>query len=88
MNDDVLERYIQQYLHNAPQKEITFLWQGGEPTLAGLDFYEKAVALQQKYTNGKKIYNALQTNGVLLDENWCQFLQQHQFLVGLSIDGP
>lgn len=88
MNDDVLERYIQQYLHNAPQKEITFLWQGGEPTLAGLDFYEKAVALQQKYANGKKIYNALQTNGVLLDENWCQFLQQHQFLVGLSIDGP
>lgn len=88
MSDDVLERYIQQYLQFAPQKDVTFLWQGGEPTLAGLDFYQSTVRFQQKYANGKKIYNALQTNGILLDQQWCEFLKAQQFLVGLSIDGP
>lgn len=88
MDDAVLEKYIQNYIELAPQKELTFLWQGGEPTLAGLDFYQKAVELQQKYAKGKRIYNALQTNGILLDENWCRFLKENQFLVGVSIDGP
>lgn len=87
MSDDVLAHYIRAYLQATPQKEVTFLWQGGEPTLAGLDFYQKVIELQQKYANGKHIYNALQTNGVLLDEKWCSFLKQHHFLVGLSIDG-
>ncbi|MGQ9445331.1 anaerobic sulfatase maturase [[Pasteurella] aerogenes] len=88
MSDSVLENYIRQYLANAPQKTVTFLWQGGEPTLAGLSFYQKVIDLQQKYANDKKIYNALQTNGILLDDAWCYFLKQHEFLVGLSIDGP
>lgn len=88
MSDDMLEAYVKKYLQLAPQKEVTFLWQGGEPTLAGIEFYQKAVEFQKKYANGKTVYNALQTNGVLLDKQWCQFLQQNQFLVGLSIDGP
>ncbi|QGM81317.1 anaerobic sulfatase maturase [Otariodibacter oris] len=88
MSDEVLEKYIQSYIQTAPQREITFLWQGGEPTLAGLDFYQKAVEFQRKYANGKRIYNSLQTNGVLLNHNWCQFLKENHFLVGLSIDGP
>lgn len=88
MSDDVLECYIRDYITSAPQKQITFLWQGGEPTLAGLDFYEKAVALQKKYANGKIIHNSLQTNGILLDEKWGKFLSKHHFLVGISIDGP
>lgn len=88
MDDEILETYIKNYLQFTPQKTVTFLWQGGEPTLAGLDFYQKAIALQEKYANGKKIYNALQTNGLLLDEQWCQFLKKNNFLVGLSIDGP
>lgn len=88
MDDEILESYIKNYIQLAPQKELTFLWQGGEPTLAGLDFYQQAVALQRKYANGKRIYNALQTNGLLLDEKWCRFLKAEQFLVGVSIDGP
>ncbi|MDO4697920.1 MAG: anaerobic sulfatase maturase [Pasteurellaceae bacterium] len=88
MDDDILESYIKNYIQLAPQKELTFLWQGGEPTLAGLDFYQQAVELQRKYANGKRIYNALQTNGLLLDEKWCRFLKAEQFLVGVSIDGP
>ena len=88
MSNEVLEAYIQSYLQLAPQKEVAFLWQGGEPTLAGIDFYQRAVEFQQKYANGKRIYNALQTNGILLDQNWCQFLKQNDFLVGISIDGP
>ncbi len=87
MDFDLLERYIESYIRQAPQQEVTFLWQGGEPTLAGIDFYRQAVKLQQRYANGKKIYNALQTNGVLLNSEWVDFLREHQFLVGLSIDG-
>ena len=68
--------------------EINFAWQGGEPTLLGVGFFRKVVELQQKYADGKTISNALQTNGVLLDDEWCEFFTQHQFLIGLSIDGP
>lgn len=88
MDDALLETYVKNYLQLAPQNEVTFLWQGGEPTLAGIAFYQKAVNFQQKYANGKKIHNALQTNGMLLDPQWCQFLKKHNFLVGLSLDGP
>lgn len=87
MDEAILEKYIRDYLDKSPQKEVTFLWQGGEPTLAGLDFYRQAVEFQQKYANGKKIYNALQTNGILLNDEWCEFLRENRFLVGLSIDG-
>ena len=67
---------------------ISFAWQGGEPTLLGVDFFRKVIRLQTKYANGKKIENGFQTNGVLLDNRWGEFLANHQFLVGISIDGP
>ncbi len=69
--------------------EVVFSWQGGEPTLMGLDFFRKVVALEKKYAKpGQKIENDLQTNGTLINEEWCEFLKENRFLVGLSIDGP
>lgn len=88
MSDEVLESYIQQYIHQQSVPEVSFAWQGGEPTLLGVDFFRKVVDLQQKHANGKKITNAIQTNGTLLNDEWCGFLKEHDFLVGLSIDGP
>ena len=88
MSDDVLENFIKKYIAAQRTSEVSFVWQGGEPTLIGLDFYKKVVRLQTKYANGKKIENSLQTNGTLLDEEWCEFLAKHQFMVGLSLDGP
>jgi uncharacterized protein len=88
MPDDVLERYVRQYIDGQDVPEVTFAWQGGEPTLMGLDFFRRVVELQQRYANGKRIANAMQTNGTLLDDAWCEFLKAHRFLVGLSIDGP
>src|SRR5882757_8011977 len=89
MSDDVLERYIQQYIASQPVSEINFAWQGGEPTLLGVDFFRRVVELQQQYCPpGRRISNALQTNGTLLDDEWGVFLHENQFLVGLSIDGP
>ena len=87
MSDAVLETYISQKLASSP-REQHFLWQGGEPTLLGLGFFEKVVALQAKYGADKRIHNAIQTNGLLLDDAWCQFLAENHFLVGISIDGP
>jgi uncharacterized protein len=88
MSDEVLEAYIRQYIESQPVPQINFAWQGGEPTLLGVDYFRKVVELQTKYSNGKRISNAIQTNGTLLDDEWCEFLARHQFLVGLSIDGP
>jgi len=91
MTDEMLETFIEQYITAQPknQTEITFAWQGGEPTLLGVEFFEKAVELQKKYQPpGKTITNALQTNGVLLDDRWCEFFSKNGFLIGLSIDGP
>src|ERR1039458_2084871 len=88
MSDEVLEEYIRQYIQDQPMPEINFAWQGGEPTLLGVEFFRKVVGLQQKYAGGRKISNALQTNGTLLDNEWCEFLAAHKFLIGLSIDGP
>ncbi len=88
MSDAVLEEYVRQYIQNQPVPEINFAWQGGEPTLLGVEFFRKAAALQQKYAAGKTISNAIQTNGTLLDDEWCEFLAANEFLVGLSIDGP
>jgi uncharacterized protein len=89
MSDEVLEEFIRQYIEGHNHREIIFSWQGGEPTLLGLDFFRKVVALEQKYAPpGVSIENDLQTNGTLLDEEWCRFLKDHGFLVGLSIDGP
>ncbi len=88
MSDEVLESYIRQYIEQQDVPEISFAWQGGEPTLLGVRFFRKVVELQRKYASGKTINNALQTNGTLLDDEWCEFFTEHKFLVGLSIDGP
>lgn len=88
MNDEVLDEYIRQYIQAQPGSRVDFAWQGGEPTLLGVDYFRKVVALQKKYADGKTISNALQTNGILLDTEWCHFFAEHQFLIGLSIDGP
>lgn len=88
MSDAVLRQFIRRYIETSPGDEVHFTWQGGEPTLAGLDFYRRALVLQQRYANGRRIVNSLQTNGVLLNNEWVQFLAEHQFLVGVSVDGP
>jgi uncharacterized protein len=88
MPPDVLESYIRQRIEAQPTSTVSFAWQGGEPTLLGVDFFRKVAALQAKYANGRKIENALQTNGVLLDDSWGRFLAENHFLVGISIDGP
>ncbi len=89
MSDELLEVFVRDYLRTQPTAEVGFSWQGGEPTLMGLPFFERVVALQARYTPpGKKATNALQTNGLALDDDWCRFLARHEFLVGISIDGP
>ena len=88
MDDETLDLYVRQYIEAQDVPEVSFAWQGGEPTLMGVGFYRKAVALQKEYANGKHITNAFQTNGVLLDDEWGVFLGENQFLVGLSVDGP
>ncbi|MFC2084274.1 anaerobic sulfatase maturase [Bacteroidota bacterium] len=88
MSDKVLEHYIKQYLETQNTPVITFAWQGGEPTLLGVDFFKRAIDFQNKYSNGKKIENTFQTNGVLLDDEWCDFFAENNVLIGLSIDGP
>lgn len=67
---------------------MNFAWQGGEPTLTGVEFYRKALEYQRQYADGKRVTNALQTNGVLLDDEWVEFLRANDFLVGVSVDGP
>jgi uncharacterized protein len=88
MSGAVLESYIRQHIESQPVPAITFAWQGGEPTLLGVDYYRRIVELQRQYAGGKRIENTLQTNGVLLDNEWCDFLAANAWLVGLSIDGP
>ena len=84
-----LELLIRQYIEGVTADEVVFSWQGGEPTLRGLDFFRKVVALQAKHARpGQRVENDLQTNGTLLDADWARFLKEHRFLVGLSIDGP
>ncbi len=88
MTDEVLDTYTRQYIDALPT-HVDFGWQGGEPLLAGKDFYRKAVGFQRQYgKDGQEIANALQTNGTLLDDEWCEFLAENHFLVGLSLDGP
>jgi uncharacterized protein len=88
MSDEVLEQYIRDYIAAQPQEEVHFAWQGGEPTLLGVDFFRAVVEMQKRYAHGKQIHNALQTNGVLIDDEWGEFLAENGFLVGVSIDGP
>jgi len=89
ISDQMLERFIQQYIAGVTGPEVVFSWQGGEPTLMGLDFFRKVVELEKKHARPfQRIENDLQTNGTLINEEWCEFLKENRFLVGLSIDGP
>ena len=90
MPEETLEQHIRQYIEaQFGAKEVVFTWQGGEPTLMGLDFFTRVVELQKQYCpDDMVIHNDIQTNGLLLDEKWCQFLAANNFLVGISIDGP
>jgi uncharacterized protein len=88
MSKDVLERIVAEYMQTG-FGVVGFAWQGGEPTLMGLDFFKLAVDLQKEYgTPGQQISNKIQTNGLLLDDNWCRFFHDNKFLLGISIDGP
>ncbi|WP_264876722.1 anaerobic sulfatase maturase [Vibrio agarivorans] len=88
MSDDTLERFIQQYIEAQSGPTVEFAWQGGEPTLLGLDFYQRVVELCAQHAQGKQIYHSFQTNGLLIDDKWCEFFKHHNILVGISIDGP
>jgi len=89
MEEALLEEFTKQYVEAQPGPAITFGWQGGEPTLRGLDFFRKAVRLQKEYVPDEwQCHNSFQTNGVLLDDEWCEFLKENDFLVGISVDGP
>ena len=91
MRDEILEQHVRGCIESQPEScaEVNFAWQGGEPTLAGLPFFERALEFQERYRRpGMKISNALQTNGTQIDEEWCRFLRRNDFLVGISIDGP
>ncbi len=89
MPDDILEQYITQHIEASPTSVINFSWHGGEPTLLGTEYFRKIVALQQRHCpSAKQIRNGIQTNGTLLDDEWCRFLAAQGFGVGLSLDGP
>ena len=88
MSDEVLAAYIAKYVTSQPTPEVEFVWQGGEPTLLGIDFFERVIHLQKPFTRRKIIKNYLQTNGILLTDQWCEFLKRHNFMVGISLDGP
>jgi uncharacterized protein len=89
MSDELLQTYIRQLLEAQPLGEVNVAWQGGEPTLMGIDFFRRAVAYVEQYRQpGQSILHTMQTNGTLLNDEWCAFFKQHRFLVGLSVDGP
>ncbi|MGR5092510.1 anaerobic sulfatase maturase [Vibrio maritimus] len=88
MSDETLEAYIRQTIEAQKNDLVQLTWQGGEPTLMGLEFFQKAVSLSAKYAGKKTVEHSFQTNGLLLNDDWCRFFKQHSFLVGLSIDGP
>ncbi len=86
--DDLLERFVREYIESQTTEEVLFAWHGGEPLLRPLAFYEKVVSLQRRYARGRRIANCLQTNGTLVDDRWAAFFRDHGWLVGVSIDGP
>ena len=88
MPEDVLETFIHDHIEAHSVPEVQFAWQGGEPTLLGVDYFRKVVEFQKKYAGEKIIQNAFQTNGVLLNDEWCEFFKENDFLIGISIDGP
>jgi uncharacterized protein len=88
MSDEVLSAFIINYISSQPTPVIEFLWQGGEPTLLGIESFKRVLDFQKRFSEGKTITNALQTNGTLLTDEWCRFLKENKFLVGISLDGP
>ncbi|MDE6371542.1 MAG: radical SAM protein, partial [Duncaniella sp.] len=88
MSDRVLEAYVKAYIEAQPTDRVMFTWHGGEPLLRSRGFYERALELQRRYAGGRHIDNSLQTNGTLIDDEWCRFFRDNGFLIGLSIDGP
>lgn len=88
MSDEMLEQFTREYIEAQTMNQVLFTWHGGEPLLRSIDFYRKALSLQQKYAGGRRIDNVIQTNGTLLTDEWCKFFAQNHWLVGISIDGP
>ena len=88
MSDEMLEQFTREYIEAQTINQVLFTWHGGEPLLRSIDFYRKALSLQQKYAGGRHIDNVIQTNGTLLTDEWCEFFAQNHWLVGISIDGP
>ena len=89
MSDEILEKYIKQHIGASSDDKVFFSWHGGEPLLAGIDFYSKAVALQKKYLPpGRSAVNGIQTNGTLINDEWCRLFRTENFIIGISIDGP
>jgi uncharacterized protein len=88
MPDNVLLAFITRYISSQPTPAVDFVWQGGEPTLLGIDFFKKVIEFQRPFIKQKIIGNSLQTNGTLLTDEWCTFLKAHNFMVGISLDGP
>ena len=88
MSDEMLEQFTREYIEAQTMSQMLFTWHGGEPLLRSIDFYRKALSLQQKYAGGRRIDNVIQTNGTLLTDEWCEFFAQNHWLVGISIDGP
>ena len=88
MSDEMLEQFTREYIEAQTMSQVLFTWHGGEPLLRSIDFYRKALSLQQKYAGGRRIDNVIQTNGTLLTDEWCEFFAQNHWLVGISIDGP
>lgn len=88
MSDEILEQFTREYIEAQTMSQVLFTWHGGEPLLRSIDFYRKALSLQQKYAGSRRIDNVIQTNGTLLTDEWCEFFAQNHWLVGISIDGP
>lgn len=88
MSDELLEKFIEQYMNSQTIGQVLFTWHGGETTMRNISFYKKAIELQKKYARGRQVANCIQTNGTLLTDDWCRFFKENNFLVGISIDGP
>ncbi len=88
MSEELLEKFIEEYINSQTMPQVLFTWHGGETLMRPLSFYKRAVELQKRYANGRQIDNCIQTNGTLLTDEWCEFLRENNFLVGVSIDGP
>ncbi len=88
MSDELLERFIREYINSQTMPQVLFTWHGGETLMRPLSFYKRVMELQRQYANGRTIDNCIQTNGTLLTDEWCEFFRANNWLVGISIDGP